>query len=80
MAIKTTIIEVSIHEESENAVYGEGVIKMRLEDEAAGGFFSLRQDRDDLKQKVEMTIEEIRVVHLNASDMLEAYNQNEKVG
>ena len=73
--IKTTTIEVSIHEEKENPIYGEGVIRLRLEDDAAGGFFSLAQSTDNPEQKIEMTLEELSLVHTKAVFMMKEYNE-----
>ena len=72
--IKTTTIEVSIHEEKENPIHGEGVIRLRLEDDGAGGFFSLSQPTDNPEQKVEMTLEELSLAYRKAIFMLKEYS------
>ena len=55
--LKITPIAVSIHRESEHPLYGEGVIHLKLEDEAGGFFFEVSQegqafrvDFEELKQ------------------------------
>lgn len=58
-SLKMTPIAVSIHRENEHPLFGEGVIHLKLEDEAGGFFFtvsqeegSMRIDCDEIKQLV----------------------------
>jgi hypothetical protein len=58
-SLKMTPIAVSIHRENEHPLFGEGVIHLKLEDEAGGFFFtvsqeecSMRIDYDEIKQLV----------------------------
>lgn len=57
--IKMTPIAVSIHREEHHPLFGEGVIHLKLEDDAGGYFFSVSQDDvsfkidfDEIKQLV----------------------------
>jgi hypothetical protein len=49
MSIKFTPIAVSLHRESEHPLYGEGVIHLKLEDDAGGYFFHVSQDGEGFK-------------------------------
>lgn len=44
VSLKMTPIAVSIHREQEHPLFGEGVIHLKLEDEAGGFFFTVSQD------------------------------------
>lgn len=49
MSIEITPIMVSLHREHEHPLYGEGVIHLKLEDEAGGFFFTVSQDGDGFR-------------------------------
>ena len=69
MKILTTPISVSVHYDSQNACFGEGVTLVALEDEAAGPFIMLTQEDKTLK----FDIEELEVVLRVAKDLLKGY-------
>ena len=47
--IKVTPIAVSIHRENEHPLFGEGVIHLKLEDEAGGFFFTVSQEEGSMR-------------------------------
>lgn len=49
MSLKMTPIAVSIHREKEHPLYGEGVIHLKLEDDAGGFYFFVSQDDGGFK-------------------------------
>jgi hypothetical protein len=60
---KTTILQVSVHREDANPVFGEGNTYVRVEDEAAGPFLIIEQHDDDVRPgTVRMEYEEFLAV------------------
>ena len=47
MKYKTTILQVAIHLEEENPVFGEGNTYVKVEDEAGGPFLVIQQSDDN---------------------------------
>lgn len=59
MSLKMTPIAVSIHRDNVHPLFGEGAIHLKLEDDAAGFYFTVSQDdvgfkidADEIKQLV----------------------------
>lgn len=72
--IKTTIISVSVHNEHQNAIFGEGVTHVILEDEAAGGFIQLKQCDDNSEVgSLRLDIDELDAIHDAAHMLLKQY-------
>jgi len=60
---KTTILQVVIHLEGENPVFGEGNTYVSLEDEASGPFLVIHQHDDEVERgKVRLCYEELLAV------------------
>jgi hypothetical protein len=60
---KTTILQVSVHREESNPVFGEGNTYVSVEDEAAGPFLVIQQTDDVMESgKVRMDYEEFLAV------------------
>jgi hypothetical protein len=60
---KTTILQVSVHREESNPVFGEGNTYISVEDEAAGPFLVIQQTDDVMEHgKVRMDYEEFMAV------------------
>ena len=60
---KTTILQVAVHREDANPVFGEGVTYVRVEDEAGGPFLIIEQHNDDVRPgTVRMDYEEFLAV------------------
>lgn len=45
--MKTTILEISIHPEDENPIFGERSTHVKLGDDGAGSFIIIEQSTDD---------------------------------
>jgi hypothetical protein len=60
---KTTILQVSIHREESNPVFGEGNTYVKIDDEAGGPFLIIEQTDDESKLgTVRMDYEEFMAV------------------
>ena len=60
---KTTILQVSIHREESNPIFGEGNTYVSVDDEAAGPFLIIEQHDDNIEPgKVRMDYEEFMAV------------------
>jgi hypothetical protein len=60
---KTTILQVAVHREDANPVFGEGNTYVRVDDEAAGPFLIIEQHDDDVRPgTVRMEYEEFLAV------------------
>jgi hypothetical protein len=60
---KTTILQVCIHREEVNPIFGEGNTYVSVDDEAAGPFLIIEQHDDDIEPgKVRMDYEEFLAV------------------
>lgn len=63
MKYKATTIAVAVHPENENPIYGDSVIHVLLEDEAAGAFIVLEQNTDDtVKPRIRVELEELELI------------------
>ena len=52
-SLKMTPIAVSIHRETEHPLFGEGVIHLKLEDDAGGFGFYFTVSQDDIGFKID---------------------------
>ena len=60
---KTTILQVSVHREESNPIFGEGNTYVSVDDEAAGPFLTIQQhDENSEPGKVRMDYEEFMAV------------------
>ena len=60
---KTTILQVSVHREESNPIFGEGNTYVSVDDEAGGPFLVIQQTDDDIEAgKVRMDYEEFMAV------------------
>jgi hypothetical protein len=60
---KTTILQVSVHREESNPIFGEGNTYVSVEDEAGGPFLIIQQTDDDIEAgRVRMDYEEFMAV------------------
>ena len=75
---KTTILQVSIHREDSNPMFGEGNTYVKVEDEAGGPFIVLEQADDFIKNgTIRLDYEEFQAV-VEAAKMLMHQMYNEK--
>lgn len=66
--LQVTITQFSIHRKNENPIYGEDVIRVNLEDEAAGFFITLSQPTNT---DMRITIEELELIAQEAKKMVD---------
>lgn len=69
---KVTVIAISIHPENENQIFGEGVINMRIEDEAGGGFFVISQNG---ATKIRLNPDELYLLAKEGKKLIDAYEK-----
>ena len=63
MKYKTTILQVAIHREESNPIFGEGNTYVSVDDEAGGPFLTIQQTEDVMENgKVRMDYEEFMAV------------------
>lgn len=60
--MKMTILEVAIHPENENPVFGERSTHVRLSDEAGGSFVTISQSTDNGYGEIRLDFEEIETL------------------
>jgi len=65
-----TIIEISIHDKDANPIFGEGVTRVKLEDEAGGGFIVLKQDCAEIR----LNIDKLEEIYFAARELMEQYD------
>ena len=71
---KTTILQVSIHREESNPVFGEGNTYVKIDDEAGGPFLIIEQHDDESKiGTVRMDYEEFMAVAEAAKMMMHQF-------
>jgi hypothetical protein len=70
--MKTTCLSVAIHQDDQ-AIFGEGVITVTLEDEAAGAFLIL----SDGENKIRIDIDELEAVVIAARNLIAGYEPRE---
>jgi hypothetical protein len=58
---ETTTIAVSVHRSDQNALFGENVTHVLLEDEAGGCFVILKQDDIQMRLDIDELVEILRV-------------------
>jgi hypothetical protein len=70
---QTTILQVVIHREEENPIFGEGNTYVKVDDDAGGPFIVIEQDNSDFHQKdtnnIRLDYEELQVIQ-EAAKML----------
>ena len=56
-----------------NPIFGEGVVTVTIDDEAAGGYIVLTQE----EQTIKVDLEELQIITKTAMKMLAAYKKHE---
>lgn len=70
MKVVSTILQVSVHRENNNPIFGEGNTYVRVEDDAAGPYIVMEQhDDDSASGVVRFDYDELEVV-MDAAKML----------
>lgn len=75
MSLMATVIAISIHPETENPIFGEGVIHMRIEDEAAGGFLIITQCGVGAAAEIKLNLDELYLLAEEGKKMIDAYEK-----
>jgi hypothetical protein len=58
----TTTVAIAVHQPDCNPVFSEGIITVRLDDEADGPFVVLEQSIDGKSQEVRVSFEEVEAL------------------
>lgn len=66
----STVLEISIHQEGDNPVFGEGSTRLRIEDEAGGGFFVISQP---CNQEIKLNPDELYFLAEEGKKIMDAY-------
>lgn len=74
MKLKVMTIEKSIYPEGQNPVYGDDVTKIRVDDEAGGGFLVVSQSTDAGLNEIRLTVEELCALNLHGMEMMMRYD------
>lgn len=58
--MKMTTLEISIHPENENPVFGNGSTLIRMDDDGAGSYLVIKQETDDYgSNEIRLDFEEV---------------------
>ena len=69
----TSTISTVVHMDDRNPIWGEGVITITIDDEAAGGYIVLTQE----EQTIKVDLEELQLITKTAIKLLAAYKKHE---
>lgn len=74
---KTTVVSISVHSETDNAIYGETAVKVSLEDDSCGWFIVLESYVEDLKPgEIRLDLEQLELITAEARRLI---NQHDDV-
>lgn len=65
-----TMTAVVIHSRGTNPLFGEGILRIRLDDEAGGPFLVLEQEIDGEENEIRLDFEEIPLI-VRAANLLQ---------
>jgi hypothetical protein len=69
---KVTPLKMAVHRDGVNAVFGESVIHVSVDDLAGGGFIKVQQG----EHEIDFEIEDLEQVLVVAKQLLDAYKRN----
>ena len=69
----TSTISTVVHLDDRNPIFGEGIVTITIDDEAAGGFIVLTQE----EQTIKVDLEELQIITKTAMKLLAAYKKHE---
>ena len=69
----TSTISTVVHMDDRNPIFGEGVVTVTVDDDAAGGYIVLTQD----DQTIKVDPDELQLITKTAIRMLAAYKKHE---
>lgn len=77
----TTPISVSVHRETENPIYGEGVVTVTVMDESGGPFISLLANDPNQSEpnRICMDVEQLSVITTVARELYHQHEMLEKL-
>lgn len=72
--LKAMVMEKSIYPAGQSPVYGEDVLRIRVDDEAVGGFLVISQSTDDGFKEIKMTVQELCLLYQHGREMMQDYD------
>jgi hypothetical protein len=69
----TSVVSTVVHMDDRNPVFGEGVVTVTIDDEAAGGYIVLTQE----EQTIKVDPDELQLIAKTAIKMLAQYKKYE---
>jgi hypothetical protein len=69
----TSTISTVVHLNDRNPIFGEGIVNITVDDDAAGGYIVLTQD----EQTIKVDPDELQLITKTAMKMLAAYKKHE---
>ena len=69
----TSVISTVVHMDDRNPIFGEGIVTITIDDEAAGGYIVLTQD----EQTIKVDPDELQLIAKTARKMLATYKKHE---
>jgi hypothetical protein len=69
----TSVISTVVHLDDRNPIFGEGIVTITIDDEAAGGYIVLTQD----EQTIKVDPDELQLIAKTARKMLATYKKHE---
>ena len=72
-----TPLKVSVHRRGDNPVYGDGAIKVTVEDDGCGPFIVL-DSNEEMKDGLRIDMDELEVVTAAARKLIAGVDKNEK--
>jgi hypothetical protein len=69
----TSVISTVVHMDDRNPIFGEGIVTITIDDEAAGGYIVLTQD----EQTIKVDPDELQLIAKTARKLLAQYKKHE---
>jgi hypothetical protein len=69
----TSVISTVVHLDDRNPIFGEGIVTITIDDEAAGGYIVLTQD----EQTIKVDPDELQLIAKTARKLLAQYKKHE---
>ena len=69
----TSVISTVVHMDDRNPVFGEGIVTITVDDDAAGGYIVLTQE----EQTIKLDLEELQLIAKTARKLLAQYKKHE---
>lgn len=69
---KTFVERVNLYREGDNPIFGESVITVTIDDEAAGPYFVLKQSTDEFNGELRLDFSEVKPLYKLMKKMMES--------